>query len=52
LQPHAIFHTQFMELANQHHIRFPIFLFVSIFILSLLITKLLLQFKAGRFLIG
>jgi fucose 4-O-acetylase-like acetyltransferase len=46
------FRDQIYEMANQYHIRFPVILFISSFIISLLITKCLLRFKIGRFLIG
>jgi peptidoglycan/LPS O-acetylase OafA/YrhL len=46
------YHTQIYDLASRHHLRFPFIMFVCVFILSFLITKLLLKLKVGRFFIG
>jgi len=45
-------YSKIQKLATAHYIIFPIIAFVFLFLSSLFITKLLLNFRVGRFLLG
>jgi len=51
-KPSCPVYSQIQELATAHYIIFPAIAFVFLFLISLFITKLLLRFRVGRFLLG